>query len=177
MTAALLIVDVQAGLFCHPPLPRKAAETIEQINALIGKARITGAPVIFIQHESGPEDGLARGSPGWALHPDLARLPHDRVVAKTACDGFCETALKEALDQLQVSALVVAGYATEFCLDTTLRRAASEGYSVTVAADAHTTKDRPVLKAADIVAHNNWLWANFISPLPLRVLPVQDIVF
>lgn len=176
MAAALLIVDVQVGLFCHAPFPLDAGGVIERINLLIGRARAAQVPVIFIQHESGPEDGLQRGSPDWALHPDLARLPHDRVIAKTACDGFCRTDLKAVLDGLQVTELIVAGYATDFCLDTTLRRAASEGYAVTVAADAHTSKNRPVLKAADIVAHYNWVWANFIAPVPIRVLPAAGLL-
>ena len=176
MAIALLIVDVQEGLFCHAPFPLNAEGVIERINLLIGRARIAQVPVIFIQHESGPEDGLLRDTPDWALHRNLARLPHDPVVAKTACDGFFRTELKAVLDGLQVSELIVAGYATDFCLDTTLRRAASEGYAVTVAADAHTSKDRPVLKAEEIVAHYNWVWANFIAQFPIRVLPAAELL-
>lgn len=177
MSKALLIVDVQVGLFFHPPLPLHADVVIARINQLIARARIADVPVIFIQHESGPDGGLQRDTPDWKLHPALMRWPVDLVVAKTACDGFCGTELKELLDRLQVSELIVMGYATDFCVDTTVRRAASEGYAVTVVANAHTSKDRPVLKASDIIAHHNWIWSNFISPLPLRVLQDEEIVF
>ena len=177
MSKALLIVDVQVGLFVYPPLPLHADVVLERINQLIAQARAAHVPVIFIQHESGPDDGLLRGTPDWRLHPELARLPGDPVVAKTACDGFCGTELKDLLSRLHVSELIVAGYASDFCVDATVKRAASEGYAVTVVANAHTTKDRPVLKAAEIIAHHNWIWANFISPLPLRVLPEEEIVF
>jgi len=50
---------------------------------------------------------------------------------------------------------VVCGYATEFCVDTTLRRAAGLGLTVTLAADAHTTHDKPHADGGQIRAHHN----------------------
>ena len=99
------------------------------------------------------------------------------MIAKTACDSFLGTTLGAELRHRGIDALVVCGAATEFCVDTTIRRAASESYRVVVAADAHTTKDRPVLTAVQIIAHHNWVWAELSAPHPPVVVPAAAITF
>jgi nicotinamidase-related amidase len=56
--AAVLVIDVQRGLFCTKPAPFEAEAVVARINAVMEKARQAGAPVIFIQHdgEVGGED-------------------------------------------------------------------------------------------------------------------------
>lgn len=174
-STALLVIDVQCGWYCATPGPHDAAGTLARINALIDRARAAGRPVIFVQHAEAPD--YTPGTPEWELHPGLHRRPEDPVVAKTVCDAFHRTTLAAELGNRSVDTLVVCGAATEFCVDTTIRRAASEGYRVVVPADAHATKDRPVLAAASIIAHHNWVWAEFSSPLPLIVAPAAEITF
>ncbi len=45
MRSALLVIDVQRGLFAPKPQPFEAVEVIERINALAQNAREAGAPV------------------------------------------------------------------------------------------------------------------------------------
>ena len=56
---------------------------------------------------------------------------------------------------LGVEHLIVCGYATEFCVDTTIRQAAALGYAITLAADAHTTHDKPHASGELIRRHHN----------------------
>ncbi|BBT18140.1 MULTISPECIES: cysteine hydrolase family protein [Pseudomonadaceae] len=178
MSKALLVVDVQAGLFFADPEPWRAAELIATINRLADRARTAGAPVLYVQHDGEAGSELEPGCIGWQLHPGLERAPLDPVVRKTACDAFFETPLKATLQALGVTELVVVGYATEFCVDTSIRRATSEGFSVTLVSDGHTTKDRPHQRAEVIVEHHNWVWAQFIQPRhPLRLAPADSIRF
>jgi len=173
MTKALVIIDVQANLFDAP-----RAWRIDEIAALLdakaAEARAAGAPVIFVQHE---EAGCEweRGTPGWAFHPSLAPKPGDRVVAKTFCDSFRDTTLAETLAELGVEQMVVGGYASDFCVDTTVRAAASRGIPALVIAEGHTTSDRPHLPAAEIVRHLTWVWSRFDPPL--SVASSGDISF
>jgi nicotinamidase-related amidase len=51
MKSAVLIIDVQCGLFDENPRPYEADEIIERINNLTNQARSSEIPVIFIQHE------------------------------------------------------------------------------------------------------------------------------
>lgn len=174
-SAALLVIDVQCGWYCAAPAPHDAAATLARINALIDRARAVGRPVFFIQHGEAPD--YTPGTPAWELHPGLHRHPGDPVIAKTVCDAFHQTALGEELRRRSVDTLVVCGAATEFCVDTTIRRAASEGFRVIVPADAHATKNRPVLAATQIIAHHNWVWSEFSAPHPVTVMPAAEIHF
>ncbi len=174
-SSALLVIDVQCGWYLASPGPHEAASTLARINNLIDRARAAGRPVVFIQHAEAPE--YTPGTAGWELHPELHRLPADLVVGKAVCDSFHRTALNAELRIRNVDTLVICGAATEFCVDTTIRRAASEGYRVVVPSDAHATKDRPVLAAAQIIAHHNWVWSEFSSPHPIAVVPAAEVVF
>lgn len=154
MKSALIVIDVQRGLFGPEPQPFEAEEVIQRINRLVTSAREAGWPVVFVQHE---RDGtpLEHRSPGWALDARLATTPQDLYVRKTTPDCFLRTDLQQLLEQRAVSCIVVAGYASEFCVDTTCRRAAALGYEVILAADAHTTHDKQHATAAAIRAHEN----------------------
>jgi len=57
--------------------------------------------------------------------------------------------------------LIICGLQTDFCVDTTVRRAFTLGYHVTLVADAHSTLDNGVLTAAQIIAHHNATLGNF----------------
>ncbi|WP_369959704.1 cysteine hydrolase family protein [Pseudomonas benzenivorans] len=178
MKQALLIVDVQAGLFLADPPPYQAEAVLERINDLAGRARAAAVPVLYIQHDGEPGSLLEPDSLGWQLHPGLQRGAGDWLVHKTASDAFQGTELAPLLRRLGVEELFVSGYATEFCIDTLVRRAASEGFAVRLVGDAHTTKDRPVLSAEQIIAHHNWLLAQLIQPQrPVQVLSAQQVQF
>lgn len=170
---ALLVIDFQYGLIEQPPRATRGAETLASLNRLIAHARDCGHRVLFIQHHA---DDLPRGSEAWQLHPGLQRQADDPVIEKTACDSFLDTSLRQYLDSEEIENLWIGGYASDFCVDTTVRRAASLGYAVTVVADAHTCKDRPHASGETLVAHLNWLWANMDVPgNPIRVLPLAAL--
>ncbi|MBK6007265.1 cysteine hydrolase [Ramlibacter ginsenosidimutans] len=162
MKSALLIIDVQRGLFEVERPPLEADAVVARINSLASRARIAGAPVVFVQHES-PGAPLEFESTGWQLEARLERHGDDHFVRKTTPDSFLRTNLKHLLETLDVSHLVVCGYASEFCVDTTVRRAAALGYSVTLVSDAHTTHDKEHASAAAIRLHENATLGNITS--------------
>ena len=69
------------------------------------------------------------------------------------------------------------GYATDFCIDATLRSAASKDFSVIVVADAHTTTHNPILRADQVRQHHNWAWANAITKMGVTVLTAAEVRF
>ncbi len=176
MKTAVLVIDVQRGIFGATPPPFEGQTVIARINSLLARARTAGVPVIFIQHDGTAEENLTPQTPGWELHPGLARVAGDRVIRKTAADPFYETSLESALRSLGIERLVVSGYATDFCVDAAVRSAVGRNFEVVVAADAHTTSDSPFLKAPEIRRHQNWVWENTPSPKPVRVVPADQIV-
>jgi nicotinamidase-related amidase len=157
---ALVVIDVQAGVFegCRAP---QFDDVVARIASLLEAARAAGTPVIYVQH-SGPEGHRCHPSrPGWAIHPAIRPRAGEPVVHKRACDSFFETTLQEELRRRRVDHLVVVGCMTEYCVDTTCRRAVSLGYDVTLVSDAHATADTEELSAAQIIAHHNALLDGF----------------
>lgn len=177
MKTALLVIDVQQGLFDGAPRPFEADLVIHRINTLAVSARACGCPVVWIQHERAGT-ALEHGSRGWQLERSLDARDSDHFVRKTTPDSFLRTVLHGLLQGLGVGHLVVSGYASEFCVDTTTRRAAALGYPVTLAADAHTTHDKPHAGAAAIRAHENATLPDITSfGPPIRALPSTRIDF
>jgi nicotinamidase-related amidase len=159
------------------PPPAQAEAVVDAINGLMADARAHGAPVVFIQHEAASDD-LVYGMPRWQLVSTLQARPDDPVIRKTTPNSFLRTGLGELLTSLNADHLVVCGYATEFCVDTTIRQAAALGYAVTLAADAHTTHDKPHASAEAIRRHHNATLSAVSSfGVPIVATPWQDISF
>ncbi|QBR03086.1 cysteine hydrolase family protein [Paraburkholderia pallida] len=175
MTTALLVIDFQQGLVSVDPLPGSATMVTANINVLIQRAREAGAPVVFIQHE---DDELVHGEPAWEIAGDLRVEPQDHRVGKRTPDSFLNTELGSILERHGVKHVVVCGYASEFCVDTTVRRAAANGYAVTLAADAHTTHDKQHASAVMIREHHNQTLSNIRSFGPrIAAVPAETIAF
>ena len=154
---ALLIVDVQVGMFESAIIPpvHGGNELLIRIASLISKARAAELPIFFMQHNGGKGHPLEAGTAGWTIHPAVAPAERDVVIQKLTSDSFKDTPLQHQLQTLEAGRLIVAGIQTEFCVDTTCRRAFSLGYDVTLVSDAHSTWDTDVLSADQIIAHHN----------------------
>lgn len=169
---ALLMVDIQNAMFgpdevCHQP-----ERMLANAAALLAHARAAGVPVYFVQHcES--EGGFKPGSAGWQIHPDVAPKAGEPIVEKWACSSFYKTDLDQRLRAAGIDSLVIAGLQSEFCIDTACRVAQTLGYKVTLAADAHSTFDNPLLPADKIIAHHNRLLSGIVA----AVKPVAEIAF
>lgn len=174
---ALLVIDMQVALFAGPT-PRHDAEGVfERINSVARAVRAAGGDVVFIQHDSPAGTAFEPGSAGWEIVSQLERTPHDAVVRKTACDAFYETELASLLERLETKRLIVTGCATDFCVDTTVRAAASRDFEVAVVADGHTTADRDYLAAPKIIEHHNAVWRDLILPRSrVEVLGAADVI-
>lgn len=177
-TTALLLIDLQQALFQPAPRPHEADAVVERVNRLAARARAAGVPVVWVQHETTPGHRLAHGSPGWALADGLHSADGDVRLRKTTPDSFLRTGLADWLAVRGISRLVVAGYASEYCVDTTTRRAAGLGLAVTLAADAHTTHDKPHASGGLIRAHHNASLADLTSfGVPITAVPSDTIAF
>ncbi|MGU7776044.1 isochorismatase family protein [Burkholderia sp. MR1-5-21] len=170
---AVIVVDMQRGLVQRTNPAHRLDDVVAGINRLTAAARAAGAPVCFVQHDGDADDDIVPGTPGWDLHADLVVADGDWRVRKRFGDSFHETPLAERLDRDGIGAVLICGYATEFCVDSAARRAALLGYRTTVVSDLHTTNARAHLSAAQIVAHHHFVWenntlsGNAVTPRPL----------
>src|SRR5258708_35513451 len=133
---AVLVVDVQNGVVNWDDPSCRGNEVLKRIGNLIFRARASRTPVIYIQHDGSDGSRLATGSPGWKIHPAVAPVDGELIVRKHAPDSFYETSLQAELDLRGIRHLIVVGCMTQYCVDTTCRRATSLGYDVTLPGDA-----------------------------------------
>lgn len=173
---ALLVIDMQLGLFSARQPRYQSASVIANINRLIDACHLQAIPVIFIQHDGPTGDELEPHSPGWDLLPNLHRTQAAQRIRKTTCDSFYRTGLQPLLHSMGTKSLMITGCATDYCVDTTLRIAASLDYEIFAISDAHTTADRPHLDARSIITHHNSMWRNLISAKPVHLHSTQQML-
>lgn len=162
MKSAILVIDVQRFLFDPEPQPFEATKVVQRINSLTAWGRNSDHIVVFVQHEQ-DNTPMEYKSEGWQLQSALAVTFEDKFIRKTTPDSFLNTDLEVLLRQQEVEHLIVCGYATEFCVDTTVRRAAGLGYSVELVSDAHTTHDKDHATGEVIRNHHNCTLPNIAS--------------
>jgi nicotinamidase-related amidase len=174
-TTAVLVIDMQQGLCEGEGRAWASDEVIARINHVTHRLREGGVPIVFIQHES-TTGYLEHGSHEWQLADGLQVQPGDLRVRKKTPDAFLNTDLEALLKARGVDEVIVCGMHTEFCIDTTTRRALALGYPVTLVADAHTSAGNAVLSAPQVIAHHNATLTNISSFGPrVRAVASADI--
>lgn len=169
----LLVIDMQEALL-QGGEKRDLAGVVGRINRLAERVRRRDGHVIFIQHDGAPGDEFEPFTPAWSLLGSIQRQPRDRVVRKTLNDAFLGTSLQSELTELGARRVLVTGWATDFCVDATVRSAAALGFEVVVVSDCHTVSARPHLSAARVIEHHHWIWTHLIAPHPVKIALEAD---
>ncbi|WP_339547615.1 isochorismatase family protein [Pseudomonas sp. RA_35y_Pfl2_P32] len=150
---ALLILDMQVGLFHGPDQPWRSAALLDAVNLLLDKAHQAGAPVFLARHVGPPGSPIEPGSPLTRLIDEL-RLQGDEVIfEKTRPSAFAATPLADWLRERGAEGVVIAGLKTQYCVDSTCR--AVRDLDAVLVEDAHSCSDTEVLSAEQTVAHHN----------------------
>lgn len=170
---ALLILDLQVGLFHGPDKPWRGEALLDAVNTLLGNAHAAGAPVYLARHVGPAGSPLAADSALTQLIPELQLNGSEQVFEKQRPSAFVGTGLLEKLKDAGVTGLVIAGMKTQYCVDSTCRAARDLGLDAVLIEDAHTCSDTPQLSAAAIVAHHN---ATLAGPF-CRVVKAQEWFF
>lgn len=150
--AALLVIDVQKGLFEHETPIYEADRLLANIQLVIDRAHAAGAPVFYIQHST--DTVLLEGTDEWTLHPAMKPLPGDYSIRKHHGNAFEGTSLKADLDALQVGRVVIVGLLTKNCVQATCYGAHDLGYDVTLVQDGHSNYSE---NAGQIIEEENEL--------------------
>jgi nicotinamidase-related amidase len=136
---ALVMIDVQQAFADRRaeghPFGNPEAEA--QIAALLAGFRAAGLPVIHVHHHgTDPRDTFHKDAPGAAVLPVAAPLPGEVVLIKSTSSAFAGTDLAARLTAMGNPAVVFAGGAANFCVNSTTRAAGDMGLVASVAEDA-----------------------------------------
>jgi nicotinamidase-related amidase len=173
MSTALLIIDMQLGNFLEPYPVYQGDRLVRKVKSLIAKARLAKIQIIYVKNTGSKGDPDEYGAPGWEIHPSIKPGLIDSVIQKDSPDAFHETGLQQELESKGIERLVIAGLQTEYCVDTTCRRAYSLGYKIVLIRDAHSTWDSESLSASQIIEHHN----NVLGGWFVTLKDEKDVLF
>lgn len=158
---ALIIVDMQQASIANSD-KYDTQGVVARINTLAQRIRDQQGQVIFIAHDGNESEGLVPHSAGWQILDSLIQGRDDLILRKTANDAFYQTTLAATLTAKGIEDLIFCGWATDFCVDSSVKSALAKNYRVSVAKDCHTVSDRPYLSASQVIEYYNWLWQNML---------------
>lgn len=142
--ASLVLIDCQLE-YLDGKLPLTGcAEALEEIAALLARARAAGTPVIHIQHHGKPGGLFDVEGHGGRIAAQAAPTGSEAVIRKTLPNSFAGTGLADALAAAGRRETIFAGFMTHMCVSSTTRAALDLGYRSTVVADAAATRDLPL---------------------------------
>ncbi|QGX03846.1 isochorismatase family protein [Beggiatoa leptomitoformis] len=137
---ALLVIDVQNEYFTGKLPVSYPSNAQANLLRAITFAQQADIAVVFIQHTL--EKGLSvfqKDSIGWELHPSIAAITPDFYIEKTQPSSFVHTGLENYLRSNGIDTVVISGYMTQMCCDTTARYAFHLGFNVEFLSDATAT--------------------------------------
>ncbi|MFP5400981.1 MAG: cysteine hydrolase family protein [Gammaproteobacteria bacterium] len=155
--SALVIVDAQNTYRSGVMQLSGVEPALDECAGLLARARALKIPVVHIQHDAGPGSPYDPNAEFGAIADKVAPVAGEAVVVKRYPNSFVGTALDERLKAAGVKNLVVVGFMTHMCINSTARGAFNLGYAVTVPAAATATRplaapDGSVVEAAALQA-------------------------
>lgn len=145
---ALLLIDVQVGVntlehWGGPTGRRNNPDAENNMRALLKAFRDRGLQVAYTVHNSREAASPLKRSLDTGKQIEGFELRHDDIVVdKDVNSGFVGTSLEIQLRRAGIRRLVVVGFFTNFCVETTIRMAGNMGFDTYMVPDCCATTNR-----------------------------------
>lgn len=165
---ALIVIDVQ-NIYTNPKSEMYSSDsrkTVERINELVRDFKTRNEPIIYVRHAhkpdgsdagrlfdySGEEEdlGFIEGTEEVKFDNRLVLDPAAPVITKNRYSAFKNTELDILLKRLSVERVVICGFMTNFCCESTAREALDMDYFVDFVIDATGTPGTDGMQEAEI---------------------------
>jgi len=191
-TTSLIIVDAQND-FVHPKgkfgrfgLAEQAKATIDKLKKVIEVCRNAGIPIIYTvtqysenysdagsMHRVIELEALKIGSWGAKIIDDLEPKPNDIIIEKKRHSAFYNTTLDDVLKTLKIKTLIFTGYATNVCVESTVRDAKYRDLNCIVISDCTASFNKQMHKFS--LANIKLFFGNVIDSKELTRLVEQSV--
>lgn len=141
MKRALLVIDIQNEYFTGKLPVTYPEDNFENIIKAIDSANKNNIPVLLIQHTNPGEDAVTfkKGTEKHEIHKEILKRDYDKIIEKNLPGSFTGTGLESWLKENSIETVVICGYMTQMCCDTTARQAMHLGFNVEFLSDATGT--------------------------------------
>jgi nicotinamidase-related amidase len=140
--ATLVVIDAQNEYVRGPLALPGVAPALSAIESLLAEARAAGTPIVHLVHRD-VEGVFVEGTEGAEIAPQAAPSGGEKVFEKTLPNGFTNCEFGPALKALGRDKLILTGFMTHMCVDSTARAAVDLGYGVTIVENAVATRPLP----------------------------------
>ena len=141
--STLILIDCQ-NTYTRGVLALDGVEAaLDEAAALLDRARSAGIPIIHIQHDDGPGSLYDIQGVSGAIVSRVVPRAGESVVVKNYPNSFVATDLEQRLRAGSAENLVIAGFMTHMCVNSTARGAFNLGFAPTVVAGATATRALP----------------------------------
>ncbi len=146
---------------------------LEECKALLQRFRAAGRPVFHIQHDAGAGSPYDLTAPIGQIADVVAPMEGEPVITKNFPNSFAQTDLDQQLAQAGIKNLILTGFMSHMCVNSTARAAFTLGYSPTVVASATATRSLPSKASGKTVPSDQVQEAALaaLSDLPSAVVP------
>ncbi len=142
-TSALVIIDAQ-NTYREGIMQLDGVEpALEECNTLLERFRAHGRPVFHIQHNAGPGTPYDITAPIGQIAEPVVPVDGEPVIVKNLPNSFANTELDELLKAADIKDLILVGFMSHMCVNSTARGAFTLGYNPTVVASATATRALP----------------------------------
>ena len=141
--SALVMIDLQNTYTQGVMALENVEPAIEQAAQLLARARAAGSTIVHVQHEAGAGTPYDTNAEIGEIVDAVAPKPGELRIVKNFPSSFVQTDLEEQLRGAGVTNLVLAGFMTHMCVNSTARSAFNLGFAPTVVASATATRALP----------------------------------
>ena len=152
---ALILVDIQKGFdnIAYWGGQRNNPDAEEKAGELLRLWRKHHLPIFHIKHCSSNPDSLLNEANEGNDFKDLVKpICSEPIIKKNVNSAFIGTDLKQQLDNLKITKLVIVGLTTDHCISTTTRMAGNLGFDTFLVSDATATFNRKGLEGQNYPA-------------------------
>jgi nicotinamidase-related amidase len=138
--SALIMVDCQNTYREGIMQLTNVEPAIKEAQQLLQKARALNIPIIHIQHHAGAGTPYDVNAAIGQICAEVAPINGENVITKNYPNAFIATPLEAQLKALNIKNIVIAGFMTHMCINSTARGAFNVGFNPTVVASACATR-------------------------------------
>lgn len=138
--SALVLIDCQ-NTYREGVMQLEGVEdALLEAQKLLEKARQASIPIIHIQHDTGEGTPYDIKAPIGQIADIVKPINGEPVITKQFPNAFVQTDLEAQLKEMGCKKLVLGGFMTHMCVNSTAHGAFNLGFDVTVVASATATR-------------------------------------
>ncbi|MTI63933.1 cysteine hydrolase family protein [Methylophaga sp.] len=138
--SALIMIDCQ-NTYRQGVMQLEGVEAaLKQAQRLLQMARDNGVPVFHIQHDGGAGSPYDLNTALGEIAEEVAPADGEHVITKNFPNAFVQTPLDEYLRGQGIDNIILAGFMTHMCVNSTAHGGFNLGYNPTVVASATATR-------------------------------------